>query len=103
MKTLREFTEQMQKPKSVQLVRDWREMIPEGSRWMPGDPGNPACRICEGIGYLRVDLPVGHPDFGQLLLCDCVKVMPPMEPTTSNYPRRENHYEGAFDRGVGER
>ena len=33
--------------------------------------GNPAadCPICGGMGYVRYDLPVGHPDFGKLFRC----------------------------------
>jgi hypothetical protein len=54
------------------LVHDWRDMIPPGSRWQPGDPGNPACKICGGTGYVRLELPVGHPKFGKIFLCDCV-------------------------------
>jgi hypothetical protein len=54
------------------LVRNWHEMLPPGSRWFPGCPGNPACKVCEGIGYLRIEgLPVSHPYFGKLVLCDC--------------------------------
>jgi len=100
MKSIGELLTELNIRKSGQkMVRDWKSMLPVGSRWHPGDPGDPACQICEGIGYLRVDLPVGHPDFGKLLLCYCVKVLPPMEPITSNYP-----YQGTvFDRGVGER
>jgi DNA replication protein DnaC len=29
------------------------------------------CPICGGIGYLRQDVPVGHPNFGKLIPCDC--------------------------------
>ena len=29
------------------------------------------CPICQGIGYLRADVPVGHPDFGKLVPCTC--------------------------------
>ncbi len=29
------------------------------------------CPICGGIGYLRHDVPVGHPNFGKLVPCDC--------------------------------
>lgn len=29
------------------------------------------CSICHGIGYLRADVPVGHPDFGKLIPCTC--------------------------------
>jgi len=34
-------------------------------------PGDPTCKICGGIGYLRQDLPVGHPEFGKLKICSC--------------------------------
>jgi hypothetical protein len=61
-------------PKRKRFVRDWKDTIPEGSRWNPGDPGNPTCKECEGTGFLRIGgLPVGHPNFGKLFLCDCVK------------------------------
>jgi len=29
------------------------------------------CPICKGLGYLRADVPVGHPDFGKLIPCKC--------------------------------
>lgn len=31
----------------------------------------PACSICGDVGYLRKDVPVGHPDFGGLTPCTC--------------------------------
>lgn len=31
------------------------------------------CPICGGIGYVRRDLPVDHPDFGLLEVCSCQK------------------------------
>lgn len=34
-------------------------------------PGDPACPKCGGLGYLRQDLPLGHPDFGKIRICDC--------------------------------
>jgi DNA replication protein DnaC len=34
-------------------------------------PGDPNCPLCGGIGYLRQDLPIGHPDFGKLQVCTC--------------------------------
>ncbi len=33
--------------------------------------GDPECKICGGVGYLRRDLPVGHPDFGRIHICNC--------------------------------
>jgi len=39
---------------------------------MPHDlPGDPNCPHCHGAGYLRSDVPVGHPDFGRLQVCVC--------------------------------
>jgi len=37
----------------------------------PGMLGDPNCPHCGGLGYLRRDLPVGHPDFGRLEICEC--------------------------------
>ncbi len=34
-------------------------------------PGDPNCKICGGVGYLRQDLPIEHPDFGKLQVCSC--------------------------------
>ena len=34
-------------------------------------PGDPDCEICGGVGYLRRDLQVGHPDFGRIQICSC--------------------------------
>jgi len=56
-------------------VHDWREHLPKGSRWNPGDPGNPLCTQCDGTGYVRLDLPLGHPAFGKIFLCSCVAGM----------------------------
>lgn len=33
--------------------------------------GDPDCEICGGIGWVRQDLPVSHPDFGRLKICRC--------------------------------
>jgi DNA replication protein DnaC len=34
-------------------------------------PGDPNCPICGGIGWLRQDLPIDHPDFGKIIPCSC--------------------------------
>ena len=34
-------------------------------------PGDPDCPYCHGVGYLRTDLPVEHPDFGKVRICNC--------------------------------
>ncbi len=33
--------------------------------------GDPNCPNCQGLGYYRLDLPLGHPEFGKLHLCEC--------------------------------
>lgn len=34
-------------------------------------PAAPKCPLCQDAGWLRVDAPVGHPNFGRLFPCDC--------------------------------
>lgn len=41
---------------------------PNGSADLLGDPN---CPNCGGVGYLRLQAAVGHPDFGRLEICDC--------------------------------
>ena len=31
----------------------------------------PACARCRDAGFLRRDVPLGHPDFGKLVPCPC--------------------------------
>ncbi len=47
--------------------------MPTSSNTDPKDylPGDPECPHCKGIGYLRKDVPLGHPDFGRLEICSC--------------------------------
>jgi DNA replication protein DnaC len=33
--------------------------------------GDPDCPICAGIGFVRHDLPIDHPDFGRVEICAC--------------------------------
>ncbi len=51
---------------------------------MPGSPqpvipapyttSNAICPICKGAGYLRADVPYGHPNFGKPIACECKEV-----------------------------
>jgi DNA replication protein DnaC len=45
-----------------------RENTPTTSNTNLGDPN---CPFCGGQGYLRADVPVGHPNFGRLEICVC--------------------------------
>ncbi|MGQ9684316.1 MAG: ATP-binding protein [Anaerolineae bacterium] len=39
-------------------------------------PGqDPVCPRCGGVGYYRRDVPLGHPDFGRAIACDCQAAM----------------------------
>jgi DNA replication protein DnaC len=37
----------------------------------PPLPRRDVCPICKGAGYLRLDVPVGHPHFGKPVACEC--------------------------------
>ena len=46
---------------------DGRESVP-----LAGDRlGDPDCPHCHGQGYVRLEAPLGHPDFGRLEICVC--------------------------------
>lgn len=34
-------------------------------------PAQGPCPLCKGAGYLRADVPYGHPNFGKPIACDC--------------------------------
>ncbi len=51
-----------------------RMRLKEFQRKVPPDPGPepvPACPICHDHGYVRHDVPLGHPDFGRAFACSC--------------------------------
>ncbi len=35
--------------------------------------GDPNCPICHGYGFYVKDVPLGHPDFGKAVICDCAR------------------------------
>lgn len=42
-----------------------------GNSFTPTDTENPpVCHDCGGMGFFRADVPVNHPQFGKLILCD---------------------------------
>lgn len=112
IKTASELISEMKMNRAgTKLVSDWRKLIPYGSRWNPKDPGDPACKECQGTGYLRIEgLSVGHPAFGKIFLCDCtkgkVKQLQPMpkeytepEPPPFMDDPMEEMEQAAFDTG----
>jgi DNA replication protein DnaC len=38
---------------------------------MPSMLGKKDCPICGGVGFVHLDLPLDHPDFGRLQVCSC--------------------------------
>ena len=66
-------------------VPDWEAQLPEGSLWSPGSEGQPDCKKCLGLGWLRRDLPIDHKEFGKLIMCSCVS--------------REDHFRLMTERG----
>lgn len=74
MENIRSVLARLQQPQETRrLVDDWATQLPGGSRWFPGATGDPACSACRGIGYLRLELPLGHPSFGKLFVCECAE------------------------------
>ena len=50
--------------KRAQLVR--KDAVPE-------EPRPAVCPVCGGAGYLRYDVPVDDPRFGELVICECTR------------------------------
>ncbi|HLF02150.1 MAG TPA: ATP-binding protein [Anaerolineales bacterium] len=46
---------------------------PSTTQPAPG-PGDPNCPICHGIGYVRAEVEITHPNFGRLMPCSCRQV-----------------------------
>lgn len=57
--------------RAVRISEDWKIMLPPGSKWEPGKLGRPDCAMCYGLGFVSVDLPLGHPKQGKVLYCEC--------------------------------
>ena len=45
--------------------------MPTTSNTEPEKNQEPVCPICGGLGYIRQELPIAHPDFGKLKQCVC--------------------------------
>jgi DNA replication protein DnaC len=50
-------------------VGSWKATMPITSS--PEPPEGDVCPLCGGLGFVREDVPVGHPHFGQLFPCRC--------------------------------
>lgn len=47
-----------------------REQVAFQASTAPVTPPN-VCPVCKGAGYLRADVPFGHPNFGKPIACEC--------------------------------
>lgn len=67
MKSIEEIAKEIQK--DIQKVNTGTSSnIKDSDTQTLGDPN---CEICAGMGYVRLDVPVGHPHFGKLFPCTC--------------------------------
>jgi DNA replication protein DnaC len=64
------------------------------------DSGDPDCPICEGLGYVRYEVPEDHPHFGRIFACECrgEQLMARLEQISGLLPHQR---EKRFDRLVG--
>lgn len=69
-KTLKKLAEKKQADDSQVLNPD--ELQPD--QVVSPLPGDANCPICKGIGFIRKDHPLGHPDFGKIQICSCREV-----------------------------
>jgi len=62
--------------KLAEIIEKGRESPPEDSLDSESGCGpiqdDPACPLCADAGYVRAGVPLGHPDFGKALPCQCV-------------------------------
>jgi len=60
--------------KLAEIIEKGREAPAEDSLGSGCGPiqDDPACPLCGDAGYVRAGVPLGHPDFGRALPCQCV-------------------------------
>ena len=54
-----------------------------------GPPEAVTCPVCGGVGFVREDLPLGHPDFGKAVPCQCK--------LNERRSRRRSRFQGVSD------
>lgn len=63
----------------------------------PAQPVVDICPVCKGRGYLRYDVPFGHPQFGKIKKCQCLVVAQVRKGVSTTYS-----WLGAFEDQVAE-
>src|SRR5919204_2672740 len=49
-----------------------RPRVPASTHAEAAEPeAEPSCPICKDFGFVRKDVPLGHPDFGRAIACSC--------------------------------
>jgi hypothetical protein len=69
---LKDIRENVRSRGRVSYPHDWKQTLPEGSQWFPGSQGQPGCKVCNGLGWLRREISQYDKSFGKLILCECV-------------------------------
>jgi DNA replication protein DnaC len=62
--------------RSTSMVR-LNQDVPNSSQPVipaPYTASSATCPICKGAGYLRADVPYGHPNFGKPIACECKEI-----------------------------
>ena len=72
LEVIQELKAYKQGSSTNKLIKNWSDEIHPDSKWYPGSKADPHCKSCEGMGYVRLDLPIGHRYFGKVFECECV-------------------------------
>jgi DNA replication protein DnaC len=59
--------------KTAAAIRKGSSPNTSSTKAMSTLPGDPNCPVCAGVGYVRLDVPVGDPAFGRLVECECLQ------------------------------
>lgn len=59
------------------LLANWNIERKTGNK--PASSGYEVCPKCKGDGYLRANVPFGHPQFGKAQMCECKKTQKKVE------------------------
>ncbi len=50
-----------------------RSTSADGDSYLTSEPSEPLCPVCEGRGWVRKQVPLGHQDFGEVFPCQCIR------------------------------
>ena len=67
--SIEEILKKIKANTSIESSPDSDFQIPPDTEY--GLAGDPDCPHCKGLGYVRLEVPLGHPDFGKAQVCVC--------------------------------